>query len=99
MAKLRALWLRVFDKGDAFKLLSAAKQVQNAERRVELTAAYETAAGSSLDLEFKGALDDAEPLKEFPESQFRAPEKRIDRFAMSSSSPADSTLPVMRPRR
>ena len=71
VAKLRALWLRVFDKGDAFKLLSAAKQVPNADRRVELTAAYETAAGSSLGMEFKGALDDAEPLKEFLESQFR----------------------------
>jgi hypothetical protein len=71
VARLRALWLRVFDKGDAFKLLSAAKQVPNADRRVDLTAAYETAAGSSLGMEFKGALDDAEPLKEFLESQFR----------------------------
>jgi hypothetical protein len=71
VAKLRAVWLRVFDKGDAFKLLSAAKQVANAERKVELTAQYETKAASLLELEFKGALDDAEPLNEFLESQFR----------------------------
>ena len=71
VVKLRALWLRVFDKGDAFKLLSAARQVANAERKVELTAQYETKAASLLELEFKGALDDAEPLKEFLESQFR----------------------------
>jgi len=38
VARLRVLWLRVFDKGDAFRLLSAAKQVANAGRRVELTA-------------------------------------------------------------
>jgi hypothetical protein len=71
VAKLRVLSLRVFDKGDAFKLLSAAKQVANAERRVELTAQYETKAASALELEFKGALEDAEPIKEFLESQFR----------------------------
>lgn len=71
VAKLRALWLRVFDTADAFKLLSAARQVANAERRVELTAQYETKTASLLELEFKGALDDAEPLKEFLESQFR----------------------------
>jgi hypothetical protein len=71
VTKLRVLWLRVFDKGDAFKLLSAAKQVSNAERRVQLSAEYETKGGSSLQLEFAGALEDAEPLKEFLESQFR----------------------------
>jgi hypothetical protein len=70
VSKLRALWLRVFDTGDAFKLLSAAKQVANAERRVEVNAEYETKTGSSLAAEFKGSLDDAEPLKEFLQSQF-----------------------------
>lgn len=70
VTRLRALWLRVFDTSDAFKLLSAAKQVPNAERKVELTAEYETKAGSSLAAEFKGSLDDTEPLKEFLQSQF-----------------------------
>jgi hypothetical protein len=72
VAKLRAVWLRVFDKADAFKLLSACKQVPNAERRVEIQAAYETSSASSLELDFKGVLDDAEVLKEFLEAQFRA---------------------------
>jgi hypothetical protein len=66
------VWLRVFDKTDAFKLLSACKQVPNAERGVEIQAAYETSSASSLELDFKGALDDAEVLKEFLEAQFRA---------------------------
>ncbi|MBL8143344.1 MAG: hypothetical protein JNM38_19670, partial [Acidobacteria bacterium] len=66
------LWLRVFDTADAFKLLSACKQVPNAERHLELTAAYETSSGSSLDLEFKGSLEDGEVLREFLEAQFRA---------------------------
>jgi hypothetical protein len=72
VTKLRALWLRVFDRSDAFRLLSAAKQVPNAERRVELTAEYETSGPSALSMQFKGTLEDAEPLKEFLEAQFRA---------------------------
>jgi hypothetical protein len=64
--------LRVFDKGDAFKLLSACKQVPNADRQVEIQAGYETASGSILELEFKGTPDDGEVLKEFLEAQFRA---------------------------
>jgi hypothetical protein len=71
VAKISTLWLRVFDKGDAFKLLSASRQVPNAERRVEVQAAYETSSGSGLELEFKGALDDADVVKEFLEAQFR----------------------------
>ncbi|MBL8141024.1 MAG: ATP-binding protein [Acidobacteria bacterium] len=72
VARLKTLWLRVFDTADAFKLLSACKQVPNAERHLELTAAYETSSGSSLDLEFKGSLEDGEVLREFLEAQFRA---------------------------
>jgi hypothetical protein len=72
VARLTTLWLRVFDTADAFKLLSACKQVPNAERHLELTAAYETSSGSSLDLEFKGSLEDGEVLREFLEAQFRA---------------------------
>jgi hypothetical protein len=71
VAKLAHLSLRVFDRADAFKLLSAGKQVPNAERSAEITASYETTAGSTLEAEFKGSLDDAEPLKEFLETQFR----------------------------
>lgn len=69
--KLRVLWLRVFDRTDAFKLLSAVRQVAKAERAVTLTGGYETRQGASFQFEFKGALEDAEPLKEFLEAQFR----------------------------
>lgn len=72
VGKLRALWLRVFDRGDAFRLMSVCKQVPNADRRVEIKAAYETPSASSLELEFNGSLDDAEVLKEFLDAQFRA---------------------------
>lgn len=72
VGRLRTLRLRVFDKSDAFKLLSACKQVPNAERKVELEAAYETASASGLELSFKGSLEDADVLKEFLEAQFRA---------------------------
>lgn len=72
ISRLRLLSLRVFDKADAFKLLSACRQVSNAERRADLQGSYETKAGSTLELEFRGALDDAEVVKEFLEAQFRA---------------------------
>ena len=69
--RLRVLWLRVFDRADAFKLLSAVRQVPKAERDVTLSGGYETKRSSSLQFEFKGPIEDAEPLKEFLEAQFR----------------------------
>ncbi len=42
-----------------------------AERDVELKGGYETKRSSSFQFEFKGPIEDAEPLKEFLEAQFR----------------------------
>ena len=64
--------IRPFDKSDAMKMLPLVKSVPNATKRIELTAAYETKNGSSAELTFKGDLDDAGPLKEYLEPQFRA---------------------------
>jgi hypothetical protein len=70
--------LRVFDSTDAFRLLGAINGVSGAQKRVDLSADYETAEGSSFSLTFKGLPDDAQPLKEFLEPQFRAsPEKAM----------------------
>jgi len=64
--------LRVFDPTDAFRLLGAINGVPGAQKRVDLSADYETAEGSALTLTFRGQPDDAQPLKEFLEPQFRA---------------------------
>jgi hypothetical protein len=69
---LSSMTIRPFDKTDALKLLPLVKSVPNASKWVELTASFETASGSTAELEFKGDLDDATPLKDYLEPQFRA---------------------------
>ena len=79
VVSLSWLSLRVFDPTDAFRLLIAVNGVTGAQKRVELTAEYETAEGSALRLTFNGQPDDAQPLKDFLEPQFRASsEKALD---------------------
>lgn len=77
--RLRTLTLRVFDTQDAFKLMSVVNGVANADRQVQLVAAYETKDGSSLELEFKGQPAEGGPVKEFLDAQFRvASEKSLE---------------------
>jgi hypothetical protein len=64
--------IRPFDKSDALKLLPLVKSVPNAAKRVELTGSYQTPSGSEADVSFRGDLDDATPVKDFLEPQFRA---------------------------
>lgn len=71
VAKLAWLSLRLFDVGDAFKLLSAVKGVPAAARSMEMTASYETREESLVEIHFRGVPADAEPLKEFLDPQFR----------------------------
>lgn len=67
-----SMTIRPFDKGDALKLLALVKSVPNATKRIELEASFETAGKSEATVAFKGDLDDAAPLKDYLEPQFRA---------------------------
>jgi Protein of unknown function (DUF499) len=69
---LQLVRLRLFDSQDAFRLLSVVAKVSGAEKMVRLEGRYETATGSHLDLEFSGRADDAQPVKEFLDAQFKA---------------------------
>jgi hypothetical protein len=69
---LARMVIRPFDKADALKLLPLVKSVPNASKRVELTVSFETPTGSSAEIAFNGDLDDAAPLKDYLEAQFRA---------------------------
>jgi hypothetical protein len=71
IARLRMLRLRVFDPQDAFKLLSVVGGVTAAKRTAQFEAEYETGGGSVLTLTFNGSPDDAQPVKEFVDAQFR----------------------------
>ena len=64
--------IRPYDKGDALKLIPLVKSVPNCTKRIELEASFETSAGSEASVTFKGDLEDATPLKDYLEPQFRA---------------------------
>ena len=65
------LTIRLFEAGDAFRLLGAVGAVSGAEKIVTIDGGYETRDGGSFGLEFRGSVPDAQPLKEFLEPQLR----------------------------
>ena len=65
------LTIRMFEAGDAFRLLGAVGAVSGAEKSVTITGGYETREGGSFQLEFRGPVPDAQPVKEFLEPQLR----------------------------
>ena len=79
------LSIRMFEAGDAFRLLGAVGAVSGAEKLVTITGGYETREGGSFGLEFGGPVSDAQPVKEFLEPQLRdASSKNIEaRFQMT----------------
>ena len=70
--RIGELQIRLFDSSDAFRLLGVVGRIGGADKRVALSGGYETKAGGSCELEFEGAPDDAQPVREFLESQLRA---------------------------
>ena len=65
------LKIRMFDAGDAFRLLGAVGAVSGAQKVLALTGGYETPDGGTFELDFRGPVLDAEPVKEFLEQQLR----------------------------
>ena len=65
------LTIRMFEAGDAFRLLGAVGAVSGAEKSVTITGGYETREGGSFELEFRGPISDAQPVREFLEPQLR----------------------------
>ena len=66
----------MFEAGDAFRLLGAIGTVPGAAKIVKFTGGYETQDGGELSLEFYGPVTDAQPVKEFLDSQLRAAASR-----------------------
>ena len=65
------LTIRMFEAGDAFRMLSAVGAVSSAKKTVRMTANYETGDGSTLELKFRGSVEEGRPVKEFLEPQLR----------------------------
>jgi hypothetical protein len=70
--RIHLLRIRMFDAGDAFKLLGVLGSVQGARKVAKLSGGYETAEGGRLEFEFSGPSTDAQVLKEFLDPQLRA---------------------------
>ena len=66
------LTLRMFEAGDAFRLLGAVGAVSGADKSVTIKGGYETRESGSFEFEFRGPVSDAQPVKEFLEPQLRA---------------------------
>ena len=83
VAALARIHIAMFEASDAFRLLGAVGAVQNAKKTLTLEGGYETASGSTMEIEFEGSPDDAKPVKDFIESQLRAAKDKTMKAAFS----------------
>ena len=74
------LTLRMFEAGDAFRLLGAVgARIRGGPRASRSRVGYETRESGSFEFEFRGPVSDAQPVKEFLEPQLRdASSKSLD---------------------
>lgn len=72
IASVYGLRIRMYDAGDAFKLMGVIGTVTGATKFVKLEGGYETTDGGSLSITFEGLTTDAQPVKEFLDPQLRA---------------------------
>lgn len=72
MNKVGLLSLQLYDPSDGFKVMVLANGIPGAKKWTMIQGAYETTADGELSLEFKGPIDDAQPIKDFLEPQLRA---------------------------
>ena len=69
--RIGLLTIRMFEASDAFRLLGSVGGVRNAEKVVSFLGGYETRDGGSFQIEFRGPVSDAQPVREFLEPQLR----------------------------
>ena len=74
--RIGMLTIRMFEAGDAFRLLGAVGAVSGAEKVVTIEGGYETRDGGTFEMEFRGPVPDAQPVREFLEPQLRDAESR-----------------------
>ena len=69
---IASLTVRLFEAGDAFRLMGAVGAISGAKKTVRLAGGYETKDGGTLEMEFHGPVSDAAPVKEFLDAQLRS---------------------------
>jgi hypothetical protein len=66
------LTVRLFEYGDAFKLVPVVGTIQGAKKSIALSGSYQTTEDSTMEFEFSGTATDASTMKGYLEPQFRA---------------------------
>lgn len=69
---IASVTVRLFEAGDAFRLMGAVGAVSGAKKTVRLAGGYETKDGGTLEMQFLGPVSDAAPVKEFLDAQLRS---------------------------
>lgn len=72
LATVDRVVIRLFEYGDAFKLIPIASTVAGTKRSVKLTGSFITTQDSEMQFEFNGVAQDASTMKDYLEPQFRA---------------------------
>lgn len=70
--KVDRVVIRLFEYGDAFKLIPIANSIAGTKRHVKLEGSFITTQDSEMQFEFNGAAQDASTMKDYLEPQFRA---------------------------
>lgn len=72
MPQIDKVTVRLFEAGDAFKLVPVVATIQGSKRTIEMEGAYETKDKSTMEFKFVGSPTDATTIKSYLEPQFRA---------------------------
>lgn len=72
VSKVDRVTVRVFEAGDAFKLIPVAGTVGGAKKVITLSGAFETPENSKMEFEFSGTPSDASAVREYFERHFKA---------------------------
>lgn len=75
-ASVTVLSVRLFDATDAFRMLGSVNAEKGCTKKVELSGGYVTTEGGEMQLDFKGAPNDAMPVKDFLVPQLNAARER-----------------------
>ncbi len=70
--KVDRVVIRLFEYGDAFKLIPIANTIAGTKRSVKLSGTFITTQDSEMQFEFTGTAHDASTMKDYLEPQFRA---------------------------
>ncbi|MBR0761571.1 ATP-binding protein [Bradyrhizobium japonicum] len=70
--KVDRVVIRLFEYGDAFKLIPIANTIAGTKRTVKLSGTFITTQDSEMQFEFNGTAQDASSMRDYLEPQFRA---------------------------